>query len=116
MGAAMAEKPLVSAKAWATALAGVVLGLATLHSLPSSGAAGASPGTETAVTLVDRTHKGDRLDAAAAPASEAQAIGRMTLRHLMQRARIERLQDACEPPASPFVDPQLAKLPGRCIT
>jgi hypothetical protein len=115
MGAAMAEKSLISAKAWATALAGVVLGLAAMHSLPSSPAAGASAAVDTAVTVVDRAHKGDRLDAVA-PAYDAQAIGRTALRHLMQRTRLRELQDACEPPASPYVDPQLAKLPGRCFS
>jgi hypothetical protein len=34
----------------------------------------------------------------------------------MQRARSQELHEACEPPASPYVDPQLAKLPGRCLS
>ena len=66
--------------------------------------------------LVDRSHKGDRLDAAFLPVSDLHASGRTTLRHLMQRARSQQLREMCEPPASPYVDPQLAKLPGRCLS
>jgi hypothetical protein len=113
MGAPMAEKSLVGAKGWATAaVAGVVAGLIAAHVLPlSSPAVGAAGAVETAVQLVDRTHKGDRLDAASLPAS-----GRTALRDLMQRARSQQLREMCEPPASPYVDPQLAKLPGRCLS
>jgi hypothetical protein len=118
MGATMAEKSSVGAKGWATAtLAGVVAGLMAAHFLPSSApAVGASGAAETAVQVVDRTLKGDRLDAAALPVLDAHASGRMALRHLMQGARARELREACEPPASPYVDPQLAKLPGRCLT
>src|ERR1700736_6116356 len=61
----MAQRSSVGAKGWATAtLAGVVAGLIAAHVLPpSSPAAGASGAVGTAV-LVDRSHKGDRLDAA----------------------------------------------------
>ena len=60
----MAKRSSVGAKGWATAtLAGVVAGLIAAHVLPlSSPAVGASGAVETAVQLVDRTHKGDRLD------------------------------------------------------
>jgi hypothetical protein len=113
MGAAMALKSSVGAKGWATAtLAGVVAGLIAAHVLPlSSPAVGAAGAVETAVQLVDRSHKGDRLDAASVPAS-----GHTALRDLMQRARSQQLREMCEPPASPYVDPQLAKLPGRCLS
>jgi len=94
--------------------AGVLAGLLAMHPLPSTNAAvGASRAVET-VTVVDRTHKGDRLYTS--PAPDAHAIGRMALRHLLERARSRLLRETCEPPASPFVDPQLAKLPGRCLT
>jgi hypothetical protein len=118
MGATMAEKSSVGAKGWATAaLAGVVAGLIAAHLSPlSSPAVGASGAVETAVHFVDRTHKGDRLDAAVLPEPDAHASGRTALRHLMQRARIQQLREMCEPPASPYVDPQLAKLPGRCLS
>jgi hypothetical protein len=112
MGAAMAEKSSVGATGWAAAaLAGVVAGLIAHVSPLSSPAVGAAGAVETAVQLVDRTHKGDRLDAASLPAS-----GRTALRDLMQRARSQQLREMCEPPASPYVDPQLAKLPGRCLS
>ena len=113
MGATMTQVSSLGAKGWATAtLAGVVAGLIAAHVLPlSSPAVGASGAVETAVQLVDRTHKGDRLDAASLPAS-----GRTALRDLMQRARSQQLREMCEPPASPYVDPQLAKLPGRCLS
>jgi hypothetical protein len=113
----MAEKSSVGATGWATAaLAGVVAGLIAAHALPpSSPAVGAADAVATAVQFVDRTHKGDRVDAAVLPA-DAGASGRTALRHLMQRARIQQLREMCEPPASPYVDPQLAKLPGRCLS
>ena len=116
MGASMAEKSSVGAKGWATAaLAGIVAGLIAAHLVPfSSVAAGASGAVETAMQ-VDRTHKGDRLDAHLST-SDPQTNGRMALRHLMQRLRSEELREMCEPPASPYVDPQLAKLPGRCFS
>ena len=118
MGATMAEKTSVTAKGWATgALASVVAALIAAHLFPlSSTAAGASGPVGTPVQVVDRSHKGDRLDAASLPASDANASGRAALRQLMQRARREQLREMCEPPASPYVDPQLAKLPGRCLS
>jgi hypothetical protein len=114
----MAQRSSVGAKGWATAtLAGVVAGLIAAHVLPpSSPAVGASGAVETAVQLVDRTHKGDRLDASFWAVSDPRASGRTALRHLMQRARSQQLREMCEPPASPYVDPQLAKLPGRCLS
>lgn len=118
----MVEKSSVGAKGWLTAvLAGVVAGLVAAHSLPSSGTAGgrvtaARPAVATVVPVVDRSRKGDRLDAASLPAPGPHAIGRLELRKLLERALSRQLQDTCEPPASPFVDPQLAKLPGRCLT
>ena len=115
MGATMVGKFSVGATGWASAaLAGVVAGLIAGHLFPlSSAAAGAAPA---AVQVVDRTHKGDRLDAALASASDAHASGRTALRQLMERARTQQLREMCEPPASPYVDPQLAKLPGRCLS
>ncbi len=68
------------------------------------------------VQVIDRSHKGNRLDARFSPGLDAQASGRMALRQLLERARSLELREACEPPASPIVDPQLAKLPGRCLT
>jgi hypothetical protein len=68
------------------------------------------------VQRVNRTHKGDRLNVVFSPVPDARASGRIALRHLLQRARNRDLHEACEPPASPYVDPQLAKLPGRCLT
>jgi hypothetical protein len=117
----MVEKSSVGAKGWVTAaLAGVVAGLVAAHSLPSSDTTGgrvtaARPAVATVVPVVDRSRKGDRLDAAS-PAPGPHAIGRLELRKLLERALSRQLQDTCEPPASPFVDPQLAKLPGRCLT
>jgi len=114
MGATMAETSSVGAKGWATAaLAGVVAGLVAAHTVGSSGPVAAAAGT---VQIIDRAHKGDRLDPAAVPALDVHAGGRMALRHLMERVRSLELREACEPPASPIVDPMLAKLPGRCLT
>src|SRR5215468_8724481 len=116
MGATMVEKLSVPAKGWATAaLTGVVMGLLAAHLFPSTTAAGASGLVGSAVQIVDRTRKGDRLDLAFSPVSDMHASGRPALRQLMQRARREQLREMCEPPASPYVDPQLAKLPGRCL-
>jgi hypothetical protein len=114
----MAEKSSVGAKGWATAAgAGVVVGLIAAHLSPvSSPAVGASGAVDTVVQVVDRTHKSDRLDAASWAVSDPRASGRTALRHLMQRARSQQLREMCEPPASPYVDPQLAKLPGRCLS
>ena len=114
MGAAMAETSSVGAKGWATAaLAGVVAGLVAAHTLGSLGPVAATAGT---VQVVDRVHKSDRLDLAATTALDAHAGGRIALRYLMERARSNELREACEPPASPIVDPLLAKLPGRCLS
>jgi len=68
------------------------------------------------VQIIDRTHKGNRLDPVAVRALGDYAGGRMALRHLMERVRSLELRETCEPPASPIVDPMLAKLPGRCLT
>ena len=94
--------------------AGVVAGLLAIYSLPPTGTAGGASRAVETVTAVDRTHKADRLYTL--PASDAHAIGRIALRHLLERARNRQLRETCEPPASPFVDPQLARLPGRCLT
>lgn len=111
----MACKSSVVAKGWATAvLAGVAAGLIAAPLLSSRTAVGASGARETAMHVVDRSHKGDRLNVRL-PVSDADASGRTALRDLMQRSRRE-MREACEPPASPIVDPQLAKLPGRCLT
>jgi hypothetical protein len=116
MGATMTGKSSAGAKGWATAaLAGVVAGLLAIPLLSSTNMAVGAPGA-TAVQIVDRSHKGDRLDTVASPASDAHATGRTALRQLMQRARTQQLREMCEPPASPYVDPQLAKLPGRCLS
>jgi hypothetical protein len=117
MSATMTQVSSVGAKGWATAaLAGVVAGLIAAHLVPfSSAAVGASGAVATAVQ-VDRTRKSDRLDAAFLPASDVHASGRTALRHLMERMRSQQLREMCEPPASPYVDPQLAKLPGRCFS
>ena len=110
----MAETSSVGAKGWATAaLGGVVAGLVAAHTLGSLGPVAAATGT---MQVIDRTHKGDRLDPAAAPALDVRAGGRTALRYLMERARIRELRETCEPPASPIVDPRLAELPGRCLT
>lgn len=119
MGATMAERTSVSAKGWATTLVGVAAALTAVHLLGASHAAGDTVtawGADSALQVVDRTHKGDRLDAASLPASDVHASGRMALRHLMRRAHRRQMHETCEPPASPYVDPQLAKLPGRCLT
>jgi hypothetical protein len=117
MGATMSGKSSVGAKGWATAvLAGVTAGLMAAALLSSKTAVGASGATKTVIHLVDRSHKGDRLDFALSSTPDAQARGRTALRDLMQRARSRELGEGCEPPASPYVDPQLAKLPGRCLS
>jgi hypothetical protein len=112
MGATMAEKSSLAANRWsAAALAGVLAGLLAAQLLGSAGVAGDRFDRQ----VIDRTHKGDRLTVAFSQAPDAQASGGITLRRLM-RARSQDLHEACEPPASPYVDPQLAKLPGRCLT
>ena len=117
MGAAMAQKSSVGAKGWATAtLAGVAAGLIAAHLVPFSSSAVGASGTVAPAAQVDRTHKGDRLGIAYLPAPDARASGRTVLRDLMQRTRSQELREMCEPPASPYVDPQLAKLPGRCLS
>jgi hypothetical protein len=118
MGATMSGKSSIGAKGWLTAaLAGVVAGSMAVPLLSATDTAiGASGATATPVQIVDRTLKGDRLDAVVLPPSDVQASGRAALRSLMQRARSEQLREMCEPPASPYVDPQLAKLPGRCFS
>jgi hypothetical protein len=113
MGAAVAENRSIGAKGWFTAtIGGVLAGLLAAQLLGSAGAAGDA----FAGQVIDRAHKGDRLTVAFAQAPDADAGGRIALRRLMQRARSQDLQEACEPPASPYVDPQLAKLPGRCLS
>jgi hypothetical protein len=117
MGATMTQVSWVGAKGWATAaLAGVVAGLIAAHLVPFSSTAVGAAGAVATAAQVDRTHKNDRLDAAYLPASDVHASGRTALRQLMQRARSQELREMCEPPASPYVDPQLAKLPGRCLS
>ena len=113
----MVGKSSVDAKGWVTAaLTGVVAGLIAVPLFALSGTApGAANANGTTVQIVDRTRKGDRLDADFSPAFDIYASGRTELRQLMQRARREQLREMCEPPASPYVDPQLAKLPGRCL-
>jgi hypothetical protein len=54
--------------------------------------------------LVDRAHKGDRLDG---PAPVARGI--------MDGRPTPRLIEGCEPVASPYVDPALARIPGHCF-
>jgi hypothetical protein len=110
----MAETASIGAKGWASAaLAGVVAGLVAAHTLGPLGSVAAAAGT---VQVIDRTHKTDRLGHAAVPSLDEHAGGRMALRYLMERARSLELRETCEPPASPIVDPLLAKLPGRCLT
>ena len=112
MGAGMAGDLSIGAKGWFTAaLGGVFAGLLAAQLLGSAGAAG----DRFAEQVIDRTHKGDRLTVAFSQAPDAHAVGRIALRRLM-RARSQDLHEACEPPASPYVDPQLAKLPGRCLS
>lgn len=109
----MAKNIPIGAKGWFTAaLGGLVAGLLAAQVLGSAGAAG----DPFVAQIIDRTHKGDRLTVAFSLAPDARASGRIALRHLMRRARTEDLREACEPPASPYVDPQLAKLPGRCLS
>ena len=98
---------------WFTAaLGGVFAGLLAAQVLGLAGATG----DRFAGQVIDRAHKGDRLTVAFSQAPDADARGRIALRRLMQRARSPDLHEACEPPASPYVDPQLAKLPGRCLS
>jgi hypothetical protein len=107
----MAENLSIGAKVWFTAaLGGVLAGLLAAQLLGSAGAAGDA----FAGQVIDRAHKGDRLTVAFSQAPDTD--GRIALRRLMQRARSQELHEACEPPASPYVDPQLAKLPGRCLS
>jgi hypothetical protein len=112
----MRQVSSLSAKGWATAaLAGVVAGLIAAHLVPFSRTAVGASGAVVTAAQVDRTHKGDRLGVEYLPAPDARASGRTVLRNLMQRERSQQLREMCEPPASPYVDPQLAKLPGRCL-
>jgi crotonobetainyl-CoA:carnitine CoA-transferase CaiB-like acyl-CoA transferase len=113
MGATMAANLSIAAKGWfGAAFGGVLAGLLAAQLLGSAGAAGDRSGGQ----VIDRAHKGDRLTVAFSQAPDADASGRVALRRLMLRARSEALHEACEPPASPYVDPQLAKLPGRCLS
>jgi hypothetical protein len=121
MGDTMAETLSVRAKEWLAAVAaGVFVGLLAAHAVGPVGAAGdrVSDGRrgDTAAQIVDRTRKGDRLTVVFSLAPDVRASGRFALRHLMERVRTQDLRETCEPPASPYVDPQLAKLPGRCLT
>ena len=121
MGASMAETSSVRAKEWcAAATAGILLGLLAAHAIGPVGAAvdrvSAWTPAETGAQVVDRTYKGDRLNVVFSRGLDEHASGRIALRNLMERARSRELREACEPPASPYVDPQLAKLPGRCLT
>jgi hypothetical protein len=113
----MAEKLPVATRGWAgAALACVVAGLLAAQSHSSPGVAvGAAGAADVAVPMVDRAHKSDRLNVVFSSVPDAHASGHAALRYLMQRSRRE-LRETCEPPASPYVDPQLAKLPGRCLT
>jgi hypothetical protein len=121
MGATMAETLSFRAKEWFTvALAGVLAGLVAACSVGAVGAAGdrvtdRTP-ADTTAQMVDRTQKGDRLNVVFSRTPDADESGRIALRNLMQRARSQDLREACEPPASPYVDPALAKLPGRCLS
>ena len=109
----MAENFSIGAKGWFTAaLGGVLAGLLAAQLLGSAGAAS----DQFAGQRIDRAHKGDRLTVAFSQAPDADASGRVALRRLMQRARSQELHEGCEPPASPYVDPKLAKLPGRCLS
>jgi len=117
----MAETSSVRAKEWfAVVVTGVSVGLLAAHAVGPVGAAGDRvsdrPPAATATQIIDRTHKGDRLNVVFSLAPDAHASGRIALRQLMQRMRAQDLRETCEPPASPYVDPQLAKLPGRCLT
>ena len=102
------------------AAAGVLLGLLAAHAVGPVGAAAdrvsAWTPLETGPQVVDRTYKGDRLNVVFSSTPDELASGRIALRNLMERTRVRELREACEPPASPYVDPQLAKLPGRCLT
>ena len=113
MDATMAENTSIGAKGWFTAAGGgIVAGLLAAQLLGSAGAAS----DRFAGQVIDRMHKGDRLTVAISSAADPRATGRMTLRNLMQRAPGGKAHEGCEPPASPYVDPQLAKLPGRCLS
>jgi hypothetical protein len=106
----MAQTSAVGANGWtAAALAGVIAGLVAAHAVGPLGA-------HAPVQVIDRSQKGDRLDIKFSPVLDARASGRIALRHLFERARSLELRETCEPPASPIVDPLLAKLPGRCLT
>jgi len=109
----MAENTSIGAKGWLTAACGgLVAGLMAAQLLGSAGAAV----DRFAGQVVDRMHKGDRLTVAIASTGDPRAAGRMALRNLMQRSHGSTAHEGCEPPASPYVDPQLAKLPGRCLS
>jgi hypothetical protein len=117
----MAETSSVSTKQWVTVVAaGAFVGLLAAHAVGPVGAAGDRVGdwkpSDTAAQIVDRAHKGDRLNVVISRAPDVGESGRLALRQLMQAARSRDLHEACEPPASPYVDPILAKLPGRCLT
>ena len=117
----MAETLSVRAKQWvAVVAAGAFVGLLAAHAVGPVGAAGDRVSdwkpSDTATQIVDRTQKGDRLNVVFPLTSDVDDSGRIALRNLMRGARSQDLREACEPPASPYVDPVLAKLPGRCLT
>lgn len=109
----MAENKSIGAKGWFTAASGgLIAGLLAAQLLGSAGAATDRLGGQ----VVDRMHKSDRLTVAISSTADPRATGRMALRNLMQRTLGGAAHEGCEPPASPYVDPQLAKLPGRCLS
>jgi hypothetical protein len=86
----------------------LLLGLAAMNSFSAgfgpSRAHAASASQTTTRLVIDRAHKGDRLDRAA-------SVARKTL----ESRPAPRLIEACEPVASPYVDPALAQIPGHCF-
>jgi hypothetical protein len=97
----------IGLKGWAiVSLALTVLGCAAAA---NSSSAGIAPQAVAAIDaaappLVDRAHKGDRLGG---PSD--------TKRKIFEKRPALRLVEACEPVGSPYVDPGLAEIPGRCF-
>jgi hypothetical protein len=122
----MSGSSLIGLKGWATALfATLMLGFTAANSFSS----GFVPSRAHAVPVsqgagwpeVDRAHKGDRLGAIGTkmvptPEPAPTIVRSAPAPHTpITTKSAPRLAEVCEPVASPYVDPQLAQVPGRCF-
>ena len=75
--------------------------------------------TDMPLTVVDRTHKGDRLRASEPQGTttvvQKRGEGTATTAEKADPRFVPVSLKECEPLASPFVDPRLGELSGRCF-